>query len=237
MFEEVNMFKIAICDDNEMVCSKIENILEEFFVTEAIHYEIDSFQSGEELLKELENHEKYDLIYLDIELETINGVVVGRFIREEMFDDFTQIAFISAKASYALELFQVRPIDFLVKPFTYKQVITVLEKALELQGRQAKIFRYKSGKLENRMPYKDIMYFSSDGKKIIIHKRNGEDYFYGKLSELKLPSKDFIQIHKSFIVNKQYVIRFKFDSVRLSNAEELPISRVYRKIVRENLML
>ena len=82
------MFRIAICDDNGAVCSAIENI--------------DGFQSGEELLKELDDHEKYDLIYLDIELARLNGVEVGRYIREKLLDDYTQIAFISAKSSYAL---------------------------------------------------------------------------------------------------------------------------------------
>lgn len=230
------MFRIAVCDDNDAVCSAIENIIDDFFKTEKIHYEIDSFQSGEELLKELNDHVKYDLIYLDIELAQLNGVAVGRYIRENLLDDYTQIAFISAKSSYALELFQIRPIHFLVKPFTPRQVIGVLEKAMELQGRQIKIFSYKTGKVENRIPYKDIMYFSSETKKINIHTRSRKDTFYGKLSELNLPSTEFIQIHKSFIINKQYVKRFKFDCVLLSNDEELPISRAYRKIVRENLM-
>lgn len=112
----------------------------------------------------------------------------------------------------------------------------ILEKAMELQGHQVKIFSYKTGKAENRIPYKDIMYFSSETKKIIVHTRNGSDSFYGKLSELNLPDTEFVQIHKSFIINKQYVTRFKFDSVLLSNNEELPISRAYRKTVRENLM-
>ena len=112
------MFRIAICDDNGAVCSAIENIIDDFFKTETMHYEIDGFQSGEELLKELDDHEKYDLIYLDIELARLNGVEVGRYIREKLLDDYTQIAFISAKSSYALELFQIRPIHFLVKPFT-----------------------------------------------------------------------------------------------------------------------
>lgn len=230
------MFRIAVCDDNDAVCSTIENIIDGFFRTENTHYEIDSFQSGEELLKELNNHEKYDLIYLDIELAQIDGVAVGRYIRENLLDDYTQIAFISAKSSYALELFQVRPIHFLVKPFTPRQVIGILEKAMELRGHQIKIFSYRTGKIENRIPYKDIMYFSSEGKKIIIHMRNGKDAFYGKLSELNLPDTEFMQIHKSFIVNKQFVTRFKFDSVLLSDDEELPISRAYRKTVREKLM-
>ena len=230
------MFRIAVCDDNVAVCGAIENIVDAFFKTETIPYEIDSFQSGEELLKELNEHARYDLIYLDIELVQLNGVAVGRYIRENLLDDYTQIAFISAKSSYALELFQVRPIHFLIKPFTPRQVVGILEKAMELQGRQIKIFSYKTGKVENRIPYKDIIYFSSEGKKIIIHMRNGNDAFYGKLSELNLPETEFIQIHKSFIVNKQYVTRFKFDIVLLTNEEELPISRAYRKTVRENLM-
>lgn len=230
------MFKIAICDDNEAVCKEIEEILENFLLAEQIACVIDSFKTGEELLKELEYEEGYDLIYLDIELEEVNGVAVGRYIREKMYDDFTQIAFVSAKTSYAMELFQVRPITFLVKPLKPDEVAGVLKKTLELQGRQTGIFSYKISKSENKVPYKDIMYFSSDAKKIIIHKMNSEDYFYGKLSDLRLPSADFIQIHKSFIVNKQFVTRFKFDSIILSNGEELPISRAYRKNVRENLM-
>lgn len=106
------MFRIAVCDDNDAVCSAIENTIDSFFKTESIHYEIDSFQSGEELLEELNDHVKYDLIYLDIELAQLNGVAVGRYIRENLLDDYTQIAFISAKPSYALELFQIRPIHF-----------------------------------------------------------------------------------------------------------------------------
>lgn len=231
------MLKIAICDDNEAVNNEIENILEEYFSTEPIKYEIDIFSSGEDIINILNKNEKYDLIYLDIELDVINGVEVGKFIREELSDDNVQIAFISAKSSYAMELFQIRPINFLIKPFTKEQVLNILEKTLDLQGRQIKMFYYKNGRVEKRVPYKDIMYFSSESKKVILHMKNREDYFYGKLIDLILPEEDFICIHKSFIVNKQYVVQFKFDNVILSNNEILPISRVYRKEVREKLRL
>lgn len=230
------MFRIAVCDDNFSVCSEIENIIIHFFETEKVQYEIDSFQTGEELIRELEHQAKYDLIYLDIELEQINGVGVGRYIREQLLDDYTQIAFISGKSTYAMELFQIRPIHFLVKPFTSRQVMGVLEKAMELQGRQTKIFFYKTGKSECRVPYKDILYFSSDAKKIVVHTKMGNNYFYGKLSELKLPETEFLQVHKSFIINKRYVTRFCFDTVLLRNDEKLPISRIYRKTVRDALM-
>lgn len=231
------MLKIAICDDNEAVNNEIENILEEYFSTESIKYEIDIFFSGEDIINILNKNEKYDLIYLDIELDTINGVEVGKFIREELSDDNVQIAFISAKSSYAMELFQIRPINFLIKPFTKEQVLNILEKTLDLKGRKTKMFYYKNGRVEKRVPYKDIMYFSSEYKKVILHMKNRKDYFYGKLIDLILPKEDFICIHKSFIVNKQYVVQFKFDNVILSNNEILPISRAYRKEVREKLRL
>lgn len=229
------MFKVAICDDNEAICNEIEQIIEGYLLTEKIKYEMDIFTSGEELIESLQEKERFDLMYLDIELDSINGVTVGKYIREELLDDATQIAFISAKSSYALQLFQVRPIDFLVKPFHKKQVLKILEKTLELQGRQTNYFCYKSGKTEKRIPYKEIMYFCSEAKKIVIHMRDREDYFYGKLMELTFPEEDFLRIHKSFVVNKQYVVQFKFDSILLSNSEELPISRIYRKEVREKL--
>ena len=162
------MFRIAVCDDNDAVCSAIENTIDGFFKTESIHYEIDSFQSGEELLEELNDHVKYDLIYLDIELAQLNGIGVGRYIRENLLDDYTQVRLFLQSHPYALELFQIRPIHFLVKPFTPRQVIGILEKAMELQGRQIKIFSYKTGKVENRIPFKDIMYFIVKPKRLLF---------------------------------------------------------------------
>lgn len=233
---EIGMFKIAICDDHKTQCNEIENIIEEFFSTETFRCEVDIYISGEEIIKNLNAGEKYDLIYLDIEMEQINGVFVGKYIRENLHDENTQIVYISGKSSYALDLFQIRPLHFLIKPLPKNQVIATLEKAIELQGRQSKMLIYKTGKTEKRVAFNEIMYISSDAKKVIIHTKSGKDSFYGKLVDVVCPKKDFIRIHKSFIINRQYVTQFKFDSVILANREELPISRVYRKEVRNSLM-
>lgn len=229
------MFKIAVCDDNRSQCNEIENIIVSYFMTESLKYEIDIYFSGEEFISNLNAGEKYDLVYLDIELALLDGVFVGQYIREELRDDNIQIVYISGKASYALDLFQIRPMHFLIKPLSEQQIIQTLEKAIELQGRQTKVLVYKTGKTEKKIPYKEIMYFSSDAKKVIIHTKNEEDSFYGKLTDMVYPEEDFFCIHKSYIVNRNYVMQFKFDSVVLINLEVLPISRAYRKEVREKL--
>ena len=108
----------------------------------------------------------------------------------------------------------------------------------EATGNEAKTLHrlLETGKTEKKIPFKEIMYFSSDAKKVIIHIKNGEDSFYGKLTDVVYPEEDFICIHKSYIVNRNYVMQFKFDSVILVNSEVLPISRVYRKEVRDRLI-
>ena len=230
------MFKAAVCDDNKMQCNEIERIVEQYFVTECIGCEIDVFISGEELIRSLNDGERYDVIYLDIEMEELNGVFVGKYIRDELKDDNTQIVYISGNTSYALDLFQIRPLHFLIKPLSKQQIIQTLEKAIELQGRETKVLTYKTGKTEKKLPFKDIMYFSSEAKKTVIHTKDGEDSFYGKLADIVYPVEDFLHIHKSFVVNRHYVMQFKFDSVILVNMVELPISRAYRKEVRGKLM-
>ncbi len=232
---EIEMFRIAICDDNRVQCNAIENVLDEFFKTEIIKCEIDVFISGEELIFSLNSGEKYDLIYLDIELEEIDGIFVGKYIREDLQDDNTQIVYISGKTSYALDLFQVRPMHFLIKPLQRQQIVETVQKVIELQGKQTKVFLYKAGRTEKKVPFKEIMYFSSEAKKVVIHMKNGEDYFYGKLTDIVYPSDDFMCIHKSYIVNRHYVMQFKFDSIILINSVTLPISRIYREEVRDKL--
>lgn len=58
----------------------------------------------------------FDLIILDIELTEINGIAIGKYLREELNNQTTQIVYISSLRDYAMDLFAVRPLHFLIKP-------------------------------------------------------------------------------------------------------------------------
>ena len=111
---------------------------------EQIKYEIDVFNIGEALCDEMERTE-YDLIFLDIELPKMNGVQIGTYIRETKKNDVVQIAYISSKQGYAMELFDVRPINFLVKPLQEEKVQEVLNAYVKINGGKTDLFRYKKG--------------------------------------------------------------------------------------------
>lgn len=62
----------------------------------------------------------------------MNGVEAGRIIREQMEDNTTQIIFISSKENYTLQLFKIRPFDFLVKPVHYEHIEQVMDAYIKL---------------------------------------------------------------------------------------------------------
>lgn len=229
------MFKIAICDDEQVICSRIENIILDY--AEMSNEKIDTqvFYSGEEFRKFLEMGQNFDLVFLDIEMKTLNGIEVGRQIREEMDNQIMQIVYISGKDNYYKDLFDVRPMHFLHKPLTEEDIIKDVRMAMKLTDKLGGIFIYKKGHEIFRKPVKSILYFESSNREVKMVTTDGEDVFYGKLDDVysQVAKYHFMYIHKSYIVNYFFVTKFKYEGVTMSNLEVLPISQARRKTTRE----
>lgn len=227
--------KIAICDDEIVVCRQIEEILEEMFWEVSAQYEICVFQTGRELCEAME-HVKYNLIFLDIELRDRDGIAIGSYIRETLHDEQVQIAYISMKAEYALRLFDFRPINFLVKPLEREKIKKVIDKYLVLAENSMQLFTYKKGFQFFKVPLGEVLYFERFGRKIHFYTLNeeDEDEFYGIMEDVyaEVKKNKFLFIHKSLIVNYQYISKFQYEFVKLVNGVELPISQSRRKNIR-----
>lgn len=123
------IIKVAICDENKLDCLFISKTLKKVLEKENFYCVIEIYKNGEILCKE---HKKkvFDLIFLNIELEGISGIEIGRVIRDNLKDEVVQIAYISKDKTYALELFEFHPINFLIKPFKEYKLEGVIEKFL-----------------------------------------------------------------------------------------------------------
>ncbi|WMM25682.1 LytTR family DNA-binding domain-containing protein [Tissierella sp. MB52-C2] len=229
------MLRIAICDDENSICNQLEEILEGLEKKFSKELQIDIFYSGEELCSYLSQDNHYDIIFLDIELEEMNGVEVGQVIRDKMLNETTQIIYISGKETYAMELFKIRPLDFIIKPFNYNKIQDVVEIALRIIQRDEKVFQYKVGHTTYNLPIRDIIYFESKNREVIIHTINGSEVFYGRLKDIYeyLNQFKFIHIHKSYLVNYNHITKLEYHQVTMSNKVILPISQANRKKVRE----
>ncbi len=228
------MLKMAICDDIKSICAELEKILIKIGQTINQEIEVDVFYSGEELCNYISKNNYYDIIFLDIELSLMSGIEVGKKIREVIPDVSIQIVYISAKESYAMQLFKIRPLDFIIKPITYEKISDVINVALNLMQKNNKFFNYKIGFEIYKVPVKDILYFESNYRKVNIITKTGINSFYDNLDSVfeKVKQFNFLNIHKSYLVNYDYVIKFEYDKLTMFNNKVLPISQARRKEIR-----
>lgn len=221
------MIKIAICDDDKYICGNIEKMLLEYAKEKYLNFNIEVFFSGEELFRQFKNLISYDIFLLDIKMFEINGLDVGHYIRKELKDYSAKIIYISAEEHYMKEMFKVQPLDFLKKPIDTQELSYVLDLSCKLITGETRDFFYKKGCETHAVPVKDILYFTGTGRKIIITTLNGTDEFYGKISEVLvgLDSSKFIQVHKSYIVNYNYITTIKSSEVKMADNFAIAISR------------
>lgn len=225
---------IAICDDEYKICLQMERLLESILLELSIRYEIDIFCSSEKLCLEM-SKTNYDIVFLDIELPGMNGVETGKYIREELKDESVQIAYISAKKEYAMELFEIRPINFLIKPLEEEGVQKVINKYLTISKQNNYNFEYKKRGDSFKVPMSEILYFEGKNRKVAIVMKSGADEFYGSMEDIysQVKKQRFLFIHKSIIVNYNFIKRFGYEQVTMVDGQTFPISQSRRKAIRK----
>lgn len=231
---DIQMISVAICDDEKTICSQLENILLEFSSNAFLKIDVSMFYSGETLLDYLKQGNSFDLIFLDIELGQINGVEVGRQIRKALKDFKSEIVYISGNDGYDRQLFDVQPLHFIPKPIIASIVIDDLKLALERARHINGFFKYQKGYDTYKIPISEIIYFESLNREIKIVTVSGTDTFYGSLEEVlfNVSKHQFLQIHRSYLINYNHANVLRYSEVVMSNGEALPISRTKRQEFR-----
>lgn len=233
---ETRTLKIAICDDEKGYCAEFEEMLKDVANRLNLRIHIDVWFSGETIQEYLEKGNRIDILFLDIELIRLSGIDVGNYIRHDMKDNQTQIVYISSKSNYALKLFKTHPYDFLIKPIGIKDLYEVMEGLSKILFTQNRLFEYHSGREQCQIKYDDIIYFRSELHKVVIVTAEKEIAFYGKLKEvIEQAPPQFLSIHKSYLINRDYVEKYTFSFVEMKNSEILTISKAFQKKVRDKL--
>lgn len=233
------MYRIGICDDNIGVCTEIETYLLQYKKEEGCKLEVEVFLSGADLKKALESgNGLFHLLFLDIELGDTDGIAVGSLLRERMENEVTQIVYISYKQTYAMQLFKIRPMDFLLKPIDYQKVRTVMNTCRRLFPDKKQFFEYRKDRKLCQTAQSEIICFQCDGKKIRLVTIQKNIEFYGKMADVwkQLNPAKFWTIHKSYIINVDYAVEFSTDKIEMINGEILPVSKAYKKEIKDKLL-
>ena len=220
------MIRVTVIDDNIEICAHIESCLHQFELKYNQEIEVEPYTSSDAFLQAIQqNHEVYDLIFLDVELDQKSGIDLANYIRYEKKDELQQIVFISGKSSYSLSLHDVHPLDFLIKPFSEIDLERVMTRYLKISGRWTDSFFYQQGGDTIKIKVSEIWYFSVLNKEVMMHTNSGIVSFHGSLREIdkQLRKDSFLYIHHSYLVNPEYVKIFEYDQVTLYDDTVLPI--------------
>lgn len=230
------MLRIAVCDDDSEITESVIRFLLPLESKLMDIYRVDEYNDGIELCYELEHGKKYDLIFLDIMMPGRSGVEVGKLIREVLNDNITQIVYVSSENSYAMELFQMRPMDFLIKPVTQEKMEHIMRIAEKVIDGSRNMYIIEKQGLTVRVPVSRIKYIESNARLLTLHSVDEEHSFYGRLDDVydELKQFNFVFIHKSYVVNYAYVRYVHSDYVELVDKTVLPVSRNRRSEIRKS---
>lgn len=231
MFYLKGQYKIAICDDDNVFCTKIESYIYEYYGKNSVKLSI--FYSGEEFIK---SKDKYDCIFLDIEMIDLNGIEIATMIRN--YDLDTYIIIVSGFPKYKNVAYRLHVFDYLDKPLKKTTLFRTLDDMTMLlkkkQNVQYEHFQTNQGLVKLRV--NDIVYFEYRERKINLYTNNGHIYqFYDTIYKLedKFKKYHFISPHKAFLVNVDYIQNIHSNDLILEKDIIIPISKLKRKQIKD----
>ena len=217
------MLQLAVCDDERVFRSDLRKILGTELELCGIDHHISEFTSGEELIAGLEKAD-CQILFLDIEMKGIDGVEAARRLRETKRQ--MEIIFVTSYADFVFQGYEVRALNYILKPYEPEKIAAVLHTALEaldIEAEKYYVIDQRGGSI--RVPLSSVKYFSSDRRTVHAVTTEQEYTFYEKLSDLETELPDtFLRIHNRYLVHLKYLEAVR-QNTAVVDGEELPVSR------------
>ena len=196
----------------------------------------DSFRDPLDALEYLQ-HNTVDLIFLDINMPKLSGISFPKFL-----DNPPLIIFTTAYSEYALESYDLKAVDYLLKPIAFDRLLQAVMKAKDVlqknkggynevpQNKTSQTIFIKSGSDFHQLSVNSIKYVESEGNYVTFYTTKNAIVARYKISDIvdKLPSQLFTRIHRSYIIALSHIDIVKKHCVVI-DGKEIPISSNYRE--------
>lgn len=202
-----------------------------------------SFSNAIDAINAIKLDDSIDLIFLDIEMPQMTGI---DFLNR--LDNPIQVIIISSREKYALNAFDYDVTDYLLKPITYSRFYKAVDKALtryrkeKLNSESKDEIFVKKGSSLVRIKFDEILWIEALENYVILNTLTEKMtiHFTMKAIEKKLPSKKFIRIHRSFIVNMSKISVIQDNGVEIKVKNEvvtIPIGKSYKDQLMKDINL
>lgn len=227
------MVKCMIVDDEPIAVRVIKNHLAAFAGFEVVAECSNALEAMPVLTEN-----KIDLLFCDIQMPQITGVDFIRTLKNP-----PKVIFTTAYRDYAIEAFELNVVDYLLKPISFERFTKAIQHFLELDAleninrlqpestdkNQRDYIFLKADKKHHKVNLDDIFYFESMGDYVIAFTSQKKIVTKERIGNLPymLPSNDFFQIHRRYIVSVSKIESVGPGFVEI-NGKKLPVGRSYK---------
>lgn len=176
------------------------------------------------------NEQAVDVIFLDINMPDFNGI--------QFAQQFTGrpplIVFTTAHSEFALDSYEANAVDYLLKPFDFTRFFKAAQKIRERlkspEREPLNFFFVNTGHARSRIFYRDILFVQSEGNYVFYVTHTEKIMVRTSMKEVLnlLPSSDFIQIHKSYVIALQWIEKIQDNQVFIAQ-ERIAIGPAFKE--------
>ncbi len=234
------MIKLAVCDDDPSEIRMIKRHADEYSMKNAIQISVDEYSKGEELI---ENYQKgkYDILFLDVEMDSLDGIATAEQIRR-MPDHDVAIIYVSNYPEYMQASFNVRASQYLSKPLSYDTFESKINDIIKYKNEEKeKVIEFQNNGdryYVNESDLISVRSMSKIGKPLLlmIVTSGGTFTAKGRLRDyLDMYSDYLVEPNRSILVNARFVHKFAGNSLILKDGTVIDISRNRVRDIKEKV--
>ena len=231
------MLKIAVCDDSRELLEKVEKDLHEYESVRNTPVTVHTYTNAVDLLDGLKKTD-YDILILDIIMPGFTGMQAAHEIRK--FNEEIKIIFLTSSKEFAIESYSVGAYYYLLKPVLKEKLFSVLDKVVsEITSKQESCVIYTHMGIVN-IPFAKIECLEVYNKHLVFHLSDGSTKeTRGALTDYEnvfLERKEFLKIHRSYILNMDYIHSIEAGEIATYSGKKFPVSRLLAKDIKEHYM-
>lgn len=228
----MNKIRIVICDDSKADREYYGSLCLEMAQKYNVNCDFKLYESGNDLLFDLENPKFYnaiDILFLDINMPGINGVEVARQAREIGYKRI--IVFITVSKEHYEKAFDVRAFNYITKGYNaktrFEEVFLQSVKAVEEMGQEVIIL--SGGGEYRQIEINNISYFEISKNIVTVYYGSKSFEFISTLGKLEnqLFDRGFQRVHRAFLVALKHIKSISYEKLIMHDGTEIPVSRKY----------
>jgi DNA-binding LytR/AlgR family response regulator len=229
--------KIAICDDDPKELAKISSFIDSYIREKSVMLTYNTFQSATELVSTMKSGD-YDILLLDILMPGLSGIQAAYEIRD--FDGVAKIVFLTSSPEFAVESYQVRAYNYILKPVSKEKLYNMLDELINEEQKPPEGLTVKTQKgiafiLFSRIAFVEVMQ-----KTLYFHLADGSvrevNSTLAAFEDKLLSRPEFIKVHRSYLVNLWHISEVGSKELITSTGKTVPVSRLLYGKVRSAYM-